>query len=208
MDQEVPGVFRPTGGTKKFRRNCRLVAEDGSIAVTDREGTTTRFPLDNSDEAPKEMMSYLHKNLFIILDGNGRGIVKGNYLVWDAAENAQFCAKARIENSVTNTYAPAPLRPDAILLEEPAWLRRYVSTAPYVMAAGVALAAVGRALNLPVWLMLPFLPWLLLYPVARGTGYFAPQRVSADEIAYEKEIAEYAEKQARKGRKSKPTNER
>jgi len=112
MDIDRPGILRPTGGTKKFRRNCRLVAEEGAIAVTDRNGKMRRFALDESSDAPKEMMSYLQERLFIIIDGNNRGVVRGDYILWDAAESAQFCEKAHLENSVTNTYKPAPLRPE------------------------------------------------------------------------------------------------
>jgi hypothetical protein len=206
MDEEIPGVLRPTGGTKRFRENCRLVAEEGFIVVTDRNGKTTRFPSDGSQDAPKEMMTYLHDEDFIILDGNGRGIIASPYVLWDAHESAAFCELAHIEDSVTNTYSPAPLRPDGVRLEEPAWLRRYVVSAPYVFAAGVALAAFGRALDLPVWLMLPFIPWLLMFPVVRATGYFAPQRVGPADIAFQERVAKRAAAEARKSRKRKTTS--
>jgi hypothetical protein len=182
MEKEVPGILRPTGGTKQFRRNCRLVAEDGAIAVTNRDGRTTRFLQDGTDTAPTEMMSYLGQDLFIILDRQGRGVVLGHFAVWDSAENAQFCELAGLENSVTNTFTPPDLRPDGVRLEEPAWLTRYMASAPYVMGGGVALAGFGRALDFPVWLMLPFIPWLLLYPVVRSIGYFAPQRPGLSDL--------------------------
>lgn len=197
MDEEIPGVLRPKGGTRKFRKNCRLVAEEGAILATDRNGRTTRFPIDGSLDAPKEMMTYLHEEDFIILDGNGRGIIAGPYVLWDADESAGFCELAGIEGCVTNTHSPAPLRPDGVRLEEPAWLRRYVVSAPYVFTAGVLLAALGRALSLPVWLMVPFLPWLLMYPVVRATGYFAPRRIGPSDIAFQRMLEEEAEREAR-----------
>ena len=205
METEIPGVLRPTGGTKKFRRNCRMVAEENSIAVTDRDGKTTRFRLDGSAKAPKEMMSYLGPDLFMILDGKGRGVATGSFLLWDAVESAQFCDKAHIEKSVTNTYTPPALRPDGVRLEEPAWLRRYNVSAPYVFAAGVVLAPIGRALSLPIWIALPFLPWLLMYPVVRATGYFTPQRMGLADLERQKEATEETEKRARRGRKRKAT---
>jgi hypothetical protein len=203
MDEEIPGVLRPKGGTKRFRANCRLAVEEGAIVVTDRNGKTTRFPIDGSESAPKEMMTYLQEEDFIILDGKGRGLVASPYVLWDADESAVFCELARIEGCVTNTYTPAPLRPDGVRLEEATWLRRYVVTAPYVFAAGVVLAALGRALDLPVWLMLPFLPWILLYPVVRATGYFAPRRIGPADIAFQKMVADNAEREARKARKGR-----
>jgi hypothetical protein len=207
MERETPGCLRPTGGTKRFRRNCRLLAEHNAVVVTDRNGKTTRFPLDGSEDAPKEMMSYLGPDLLMLLDGKGRGIVRTSFLLWDAAENAQFCDMAGIEKSVTNTYAPAALRPDAVRLEEPGWLRRYVVSAPYVFAAGVLLAPIGRTLDLPLWLVLPFIPWLLMYPLVRAMGYFAPQRMGLADIERQHTDAERAAKVARKGRRRKaPTS--
>lgn len=203
MDEEVLGILRPKGGTKKFRANCRLVAENDVIAATDRDGKTTRFPLDGSPDAPREMMTYLHEGNFIILDGNGQGIVASRYVQWDADESHAFCELVDLEDSVTNTYSPAPLRPDGVRLEEPAWLRRYVVSAPYVFAAGVLLAALGRALSLPVWLMVPFLPWLLMYPVVRGTGYFAPRRIGPADIAFQEMVDKRAAAEVRKGRRRK-----
>lgn len=197
MEQEIPGVLRPKGGTKKFRRNCRLVAEESAIAVTDRNDVTTRYPLDGSESAPKVMLTYLHDEPFIILDGKGRGIISSPFVMWDADERADFCQKVGLEKLATETDAPAPLRLDGIRLEEPAWLRRYVDSAPFVFAGGVLLAVLGRALSLPVWLMLPFLPWLLMYPVVRSTGYFAPRRIGASDIAFQRMLEEDAEREAR-----------
>jgi hypothetical protein len=196
----TPGILRPTGGTKKFWRNCRLVAEKGAVAVTDRNGTTTRFALDGSEDAPKELMTYLGKDPFVILDGKGRGVITSPFLLWDAFESAAFCEVAHLENSVTNTYEPPPLRQDGVRLEEPGWLRRYVVSAPYVLIAGAVLAPLGRAFSLPVWLMIPSLPWLLMYPLVRSTGYFAPRRIGPAEIHFQERVEARAKKDRRTSR--------
>jgi hypothetical protein len=203
--KEVAGVLRPKGGTNKFRRNCCLVAEADALAVTDRNGVTTRFPFDGSESAPKEMMTYLHDEPFIVLDGEGCGIISSPFVMWDADESAEFCDIAGIGKFVTDSLPLAPLRPDGVRLEEPSWLRHYVATAPFVLAAGVLLAALGRALNLPVWLMLPFLPWLLMYPIVRATGYFAPRLIGPSDIGFQKMLEDQeAKRKAQEGEASTP----
>jgi hypothetical protein len=203
MEKEIPGVLRPTGGTKKFRRNCRLVAEKDAIAATDRDGNTRRFPLDGSEAAPAEMITYLGKDPFVIVDRTGKGLITSPFLLWDSSERADFCEVASIEFNGNNVDPAPPLRLNGVQLEEPAWLRRYAVSAPYALAAGVGLAAIGRAFNLPVWLMLPFLPWLIMYPVVRATGYFAPRRIGPSDIRFREEVEAARARKARRPR-SKP----
>lgn len=202
MEKETPGILRPTGGSKKFRRNCRLVAEKDAIAVSDRKGQTTRFRLDGTDSAPTQMVSYFGSEPFMVVDRRGRGLITSDDVLWDNDEQAQFCEAAQIDSIVVNEAVPA-LRPDGVRLEEPAWLRLYVVSAPYVLAVGLVLAPLSRAFDLPVWLMLPFLPWLLMYPVARATGFFTPRRIGPTELRFREEAEEYAEKEARKSRRRK-----
>jgi hypothetical protein len=198
----TPGYLRPVGGTKKFRRNCRLFAEHDAVVVTDRNGTTTRFPLDATENAPAKMVHYLLQDPFMVVDGRGRGVITSDDVLWDGDEQSQFCTMAHLEEEVVNAELP-PLRKDAVRLEEPKWLRLYLLSVGYVMTAGVILAALGRAFDLPVWLLLPIVPWLLLYPVVRRMGYFAPRRVGPAEIRLRKEGAEAVSKKSRRGRKPK-----
>ena len=196
MENEVPGVLRPKGGTKKFRRNCQIVAEEGAVAVTDRNGRTTRFSLDGTASAPAQMITYLGRDPFVIIDGQGRALISSPSILWDSNERADLCERAHISFIAdSGSGDPPALREDGVILEESVWLRRYAKSAPYVLGAGVVLAPIGRAFSLPVWLMLPFLPWILLYPAVRAMGYFAPRRIGADDIAFQKAAAERAGKE-------------
>jgi len=204
-EKQVPGILRPTGGTKKFRRNCRLVAEEGAIAATDRNGKTTRFPLDGTDAAPAEMITYLGKDPFVIVDGRGNTVVTSPFLLWDTSERADFCEVVHIAFNGNNVDpAPPPLRADGVRLEEPAWLRRYVVSVPYAMLAGVVLAPLGRAFDLPLWLMIPLLPWLLMYPVVRMMGYFAPRRIGPDDEHFRQRMEAARARKARRASRNRP----
>lgn len=204
-EKQIPGILRPTGGTKKFRRNCRLVAEEGAIAATDRNGKTTRFQLDGTDAAPAEMITYLGKDPFVIIDRRGTAVLTSPFLLWDSSERADFCEAVGIAFNANNVDpAPPPLRPDGVRLEEPAWLRRYNVSAPYVMAAGVVVAPIARAFSLPLWLMIPFLPWLAMYPVVRMTGYFAPRRIGPDDEHFRQRMAAARARKARRTTRKRP----
>lgn len=196
IDTESVEILRPTGGTKKFRRNCRLVSEPGSIVVTDRRGKTTRYLQDGTENAPAQMVSYLYREPFTVVDGRGRGLITSDDVLWDDDEQAEFCKAARID-FIAVVDAPPQLRPDGVRLEEPAWLRGYTTAVPYVLVAAALLAVFGRAFNLSLWLTLFFLPWLLMYPVVRQIGYFTPRRIGPATIRAQREAAEHSKKNER-----------
>jgi hypothetical protein len=201
-ENEVPGILRPLAGTRAFRRRCRLMAEGGAVAVTNCQGKTTRFPLDGTDQAPAQMIDCMFHDTFEVVDQKGRGLVSGESARWDEDEMAGFCQVAGIE-FVVGTGEPAGLRQDGVLLDEPAWLRFFAASLRYQVAGGLILAPIGRFYDLSLWLMVPFLLWIPMYPVYWALGGFAPRRVGPAEVRLQREAAERGEKTARRPRKRK-----
>lgn len=206
MEKETAGVLRPTGGSRRFRRNCSLLAEEGAVAVTDRKGKTTRFALDGTDNAPAHMASYLFRDEFVVVDGKGRGLIISDDGLWDGDEQKQFCEVAGIQSVAVNADLP-PLRSDGVRLEEAAWLRLYALWTPYVILGGSILAPIGRFFLLSVWLMVPFVVWILVCFVPGVTPLvFPPRRIGPAERRFRKDLAD-EEWRARWGLKRKaPTS--
>jgi hypothetical protein len=179
-------------GIRSFRERCRLAVEDGSLVVSDEKGRERRFRLDGSEQAPARYVFILGRPWWMIVDGQGEGIVRGAHEDWDWKEITEVTEPAGIStDSQTEKIPDPPLRHDAVLLEEPRWVARNLTLVPLLGAFSLAAAAGAQQGVIPIWVAVVYFAAVLGLAV-RGfsAGALAPARRSKSTPEIEAFLAE------------------